>query len=34
LYALAERVCVNYSDYRARAAAVGRRIPVFRLQPR
>jgi deazaflavin-dependent oxidoreductase (nitroreductase family) len=33
LYALAEHVCINYSDYRAKTAAVGRRIPVFRLKP-
>ena len=34
LYAFAEHVCVNYGDYRAKAAAVGRRIPVSRrLQP-
>jgi deazaflavin-dependent oxidoreductase (nitroreductase family) len=33
LYALAEHVCVNYGDYRVKAAAVGRRIPVFRLKP-
>ncbi|MGZ7023740.1 MAG: nitroreductase/quinone reductase family protein [Ilumatobacteraceae bacterium] len=34
LYALAERVCVNYGDYRAKSSAVGRRIPVLRLKPR
>ncbi|SOX55618.1 nitroreductase family deazaflavin-dependent oxidoreductase [Mycobacterium ahvazicum] len=33
LYALAEHVCVNYADYRIKAAALGRRIPVFRLKP-
>ena len=33
LYALAEHVCINYGDYRVKAAAIGRRIPVFRLKP-
>jgi hypothetical protein len=33
LYALAEHVCINYGDYRVKAAAAGRRIPVFRLKP-
>ncbi|HEX4559428.1 MAG TPA: nitroreductase/quinone reductase family protein [Mycobacterium sp.] len=33
LYALAEQICVNYNDYRAKTAALGRRIPVFRLEP-
>jgi deazaflavin-dependent oxidoreductase (nitroreductase family) len=34
LYALAEQVFAGYGDYRASTAAVGRRIPVFRLTPR
>jgi deazaflavin-dependent oxidoreductase (nitroreductase family) len=34
LYALAERVYAGYTDYRAKAAPVGRRIPLFRLTPR
>lgn len=33
LYALAEHVCVNYGDYRLKARALGRQIPVFRLKP-
>jgi deazaflavin-dependent oxidoreductase (nitroreductase family) len=34
LYALAEQVYAGYGDYRVKTAAVGRRIPVFRLKPR
>jgi deazaflavin-dependent oxidoreductase (nitroreductase family) len=33
LYALAERSYPGYSDYKAKAAQVGRTIPVFRLTP-
>ncbi len=34
LFALAERVYGGFTDYRARTAAAGRRIPVLRLTPR
>jgi deazaflavin-dependent oxidoreductase (nitroreductase family) len=34
LFGLAERVYGGYGDYRAKAASVGRRIPVFRLKSR
>jgi deazaflavin-dependent oxidoreductase (nitroreductase family) len=34
LYALAEQVYAGYGDYRVKTAPVGRRIPVFRLNPR
>jgi hypothetical protein len=34
LYALAERVYTGYGGYRAKTAPVGRKIPVFRLEPR
>lgn len=33
LFALADLVYPGYSDYRVRAAATGRRIPVMRLRP-
>ena len=33
LYALAERSYPGYSDYKAKAALVGRTLPVFRLTP-
>lgn len=34
LYALAEKVYSGYTDYRAKTAAIGRHIPVFRLKRR
>lgn len=34
LYGLAEQVYGGYGEYREKTAAVGRRIPVFRLTPR
>jgi deazaflavin-dependent oxidoreductase (nitroreductase family) len=34
LFGLAEQVYAGYGDYREKTAAVGRRIPVFRLTPR
>ena len=34
LYALAEQTYAGYGDYRAKTAAVGRQIPLFRLRPR
>jgi len=34
LYGLAEQVYPGYVDYRLKTAASGRRIPVFRLDPR
>jgi deazaflavin-dependent oxidoreductase (nitroreductase family) len=34
LYGLAEQVYAGYGDYRAKAAATGRQIPIFRLKPR
>jgi hypothetical protein len=34
LYGLAEQVYAGYGDYRVKAAAVGRQIPLFRLRPR
>lgn len=34
LFSLAEQVYGGYGDYRDKTAAVGRRIPVFRLTPR
>lgn len=34
IYALAEHVFGGYSEYRIKTAAVGRRIPVIRLEPR
>ena len=34
LYGLAEQVYVGYADYRAKAASIGREIPMFRLTPR
>lgn len=34
LFALAERVYAGYHDYRVRTASIGRRIPLFRLEPR
>ncbi len=34
LFQLADQVYAGYSDYRAKTASVGRRIPVFRLTPR
>ena len=34
LYGLAEQVYAGYGDYRVRTAAIGRRIPLFRLKPR
>ena len=34
LYALAEQIYAGYGDYRTKAAAVGRQIPVIRLVPR
>ncbi|GCE42989.1 hypothetical protein Rhow_007118 [Rhodococcus wratislaviensis] len=34
LYALAVQVFAGYGDYRAKTAPMGRRIPVFRLEPR
>ena len=33
LYGLAEQVYAGYGDYRVKTAAIGRRIPVFRLKP-
>jgi deazaflavin-dependent oxidoreductase (nitroreductase family) len=33
LYSLAERVYAGYGDYRIKAEAAGRRIPIFRLKP-
>jgi deazaflavin-dependent oxidoreductase (nitroreductase family) len=33
LYALAEQVYAGYGDYRVKAAAAGRQIPIFRLKP-
>jgi deazaflavin-dependent oxidoreductase (nitroreductase family) len=34
LYALAQQIYAGYGDYRTKAAAVGRQIPVIRLVPR
>lgn len=34
LFGLAEKVYAGYADYRANAARVGRRIPIFRLEHR
>jgi deazaflavin-dependent oxidoreductase (nitroreductase family) len=34
LYQLAEQVYSGYTDYRAKTAAAGRQIPIFRLRPR
>jgi deazaflavin-dependent oxidoreductase (nitroreductase family) len=34
LYGLAEHVYAGYGDYRVKAAAIGRQIPLFRLRPR
>lgn len=34
LFQLAEQVYPGYTDYRAKTASTGRRIPVFRLKPR
>lgn len=34
LYALAEQVYAGWGDYRVKTAAVGRQIPVLRLEPR
>jgi deazaflavin-dependent oxidoreductase (nitroreductase family) len=34
LWALADRVFPEYASYRWRAAAAGRRIPIFQLRPR
>ena len=34
LYALAEQVWAGYGDCRAKTAAIGRHIPIFRLKPR
>lgn len=33
LYALAEQIYAGYGDYRVKTAAIGRRIPIFRLKP-
>ena len=34
LYGLAEQVYAGYGDYRVKTAAIGRRIPLFRLKRR
>lgn len=34
LFKLAEQVFAGYGDYRVKTAAIGRRIPLFRLKPR
>ena len=33
LYGLAERVYAGYGDYHVKTAAIGRQIPLFRLEP-
>jgi deazaflavin-dependent oxidoreductase (nitroreductase family) len=34
LFGIAEQVFPGYADYRAKTAAAGRKIPIFRLKPR